>query len=452
MPFIKLIYNRFRGIFSLNDAPYWVSAALAGLAAVAYAKLFLWAEQTTRKLFVWNKWSLFLVTPLALTLSWALVRYLAPRARGSGIPQVMGAIRHVASGGDASSLHQLLSLRTLIVKVVSSLLAVLGGAAVGREGPTIQISAGIFYAVRQRFASKTGRVLNAEAWLVAGGAAGLSAAFNTPLGGLVFAIEELASSHFNKFKTSLISAVIIAGLTAQLFAGSYLYLGYPRISPFSLSLLPLSILVGVVCGLCGAFFGKLLFVVTQKRDALPGGDKTKAAIAVGCGLLLAAMAVLADARALGPGKEVVHELIFQPKEGGDYLLAAERFFMPIVSYVAGGAGGIFAPALAAGAALGKSMAHIGGFAEPTLFVILGMIAFLTGLTHSPFTAFVLVLEMTDRHSAIMPMMVAAAAAMIASRLVDEESFYERVRDEYALLFARIDQTQQNQSAPSSEPK
>ena len=104
-----------------------------------------------------------------------------------------------------------------------------------------------------------------------------------------------------------------------------------------------------------------------------------------------------------------------------------RFASTVVSYLSGAAAGIFAPSLAIGATLGSIVANWVDSPHANLMVLLGMIAFLTGVTRTPFTAFVLVLEMTDRHSAIFPMMLAAMAASSSAFLIDKRSFYEIMR-------------------------
>ena len=128
--------------------------------------------------------------------------------------------------------EKLLSLRIIIVKIVASMVMVLGGGIIGREGPTIQIAASVFNIIHMRLPAWWPRISQKNI-LVAGAASGLAAAFNTPLGGIVFAVEELSKTHLNYFKSALFTAVIIAGLTAQGLAGPYLYLGYPDLETWA---------------------------------------------------------------------------------------------------------------------------------------------------------------------------------------------------------------------------
>lgn len=208
----------------LQAIPFWVASLITGCIAVVYARVFGMAEHMLVAAMHWRPWSIFLLAPTCFLLSWLMVKTLAPYARGSGIPQVMAALDMPPRSKDAIS--SLLSVRIVFVKIVSSFFMVLGGGVVGREGPTIQIAASVFRVV-SRWVPASWPKLSDKSFLLTGAAAGLAAAFNTPLGGIVFAIEELARIHVNFFKTALFTAVILAGLTAQALLGPYLY---PRLS------------------------------------------------------------------------------------------------------------------------------------------------------------------------------------------------------------------------------
>ncbi len=418
-----------------SDFPYWIAAFLTGLIAVGYAELIDWAERTAMDFFDLYPYSLLLTGPLCFVAGWYLVFRFAPDAKGSGIPQVMVAIETQENSNDVSFRENLLGLRTLTTKIFSSILIVMGGGAVGREGPTIQIAASVFHFVN-RFSKKLSLSVNYHFGLIAGGAAGIAAAFNTPLGGLVFAIEELATSHFNRFKTSLISGVIISGLVAQGLAGTYLYLGYPAIAHLGSGFGMWALAIGGLSGYFGALFGKLLYYLSIKKKQITN-PKHLALFAAACGLILAISILYFDKRTAGPGREVVLNLLFKDASVGDLKLAVVRFFAPIVTYLSGGAGGIFAPSLAAGGAIGACLANWFHPAAINIFILLGMIGFLAGVTRAPFTSFVLVLEMTDRHSAIFPMMIAAISASLVARIVDPHSFYEYIKREYLQTTAPI---------------
>ncbi len=418
---------------ALQGLPFWIAAVLSGLVAVSYADLFSRAEHFAAQIFAHNPYNLFWLSPLGFLLSWLLVQKFAPTARGSGIPQVMAVFEIPESSERNLVIRKLLGFKTGVVKVLSSLIVVASGAAVGREGPTLQLCTGIFHSVGKRFQSIYPNIKH-DYFLITGAAAGIAAAFNTPLGGIVYALEEFATGHFKHFKTALISGVIIAGLVAQAVAGSYLYLGFPKIQALALGDLWLAIFVALCGGFWGALFGRILYKVSDWRSRLKSFSKLLA-INLACGLLFAALACFFHQMTLGPGRLVLDEILFTHSVASDWKLVVARFIGPVLSYLSGGAGGIFAPSLSAGGVLGAWLGELLG--RPTevinLMSLLGMIAFLTGLTRAPFTSFVLVLEMTDRHSAVFPMMISALTANAIARLVDRRSFYELMKASFLEL-------------------
>lgn len=271
----------------LQALPFWIASLAVGVMAVLYAWLFGQAERLMLYLLASTKWVIFLLTPCCFVMAWWIVRYLAPNARGSGIPQVMAAIE-LSSSKNEPGLGRLLSLKIILVKIASSLLMVLGGGAVGREGPTIQIAGSIFYTINKHIPSSWPK-LSRQSYLLTGAAAGLAAAFNTPLGGMVFAMEELARIHVRFFRTALFAAVIIAGLTAQALMGPYLYLGYPDVNHLSLYIFFAVIITAIVSGWCGAGMSRMVLKVLRWRKTVTSTGKTVAFIFI-VGLVVAAVA------------------------------------------------------------------------------------------------------------------------------------------------------------------
>lgn len=197
----------------LQAIPFWIGSVITGLIAVIYAKLFLWSEKLMNIIINWHSWMIFIIAPIGFVLSWWLVKEFAPYAKGSGIPQLMAAVE-MANPKENSRIKNLLSLKIIFFKILSSVILVIGGGAIGREGPTIQIAGSIFRKVNE-YLPEWWPKISKKNMIMTGAAAGLAAAFNTPLGGIVFAVEELAKTHINYFKTALFTAVILAGLTAQ---------------------------------------------------------------------------------------------------------------------------------------------------------------------------------------------------------------------------------------------
>jgi H+/Cl- antiporter ClcA len=410
----------------LQSLPFWLASFLVGVMAVGYEKLFGWAEQMS---FAWlrhNPLLAFALTPAAFLLAWIVVHQFAPAARGSGIPQVMAGIELSNPVHHTRTVH-LLGLRVAAVKVFSSVVLLLGGGVIGREGPTIQISAAIFRAIN-RLQPKGWPQLSRQIALVTGGAAGLAAAFNTPLGGIVFVVEELTQIHLSRFRMAVFTAVIIAGLTAQEFLGPYLYLGYPKITSPGGWFTATIMLVAIICGLAGAFFAKMLLWLNafRKRFAtLPA----QAAWVLGCGLLMATLAYAVGTEGVGTGKPIINRLLFQNDGITPWYLFPVRFAGMALSYSSGAAGGVFATSLSAGALLGDGLAQLANVpvADRNLLILVSMVSFLTGVVRSPFTAAILVLEMTDRHGAIFQLLLSGLLAQGIAALVDKHSLYEHLK-------------------------
>ncbi|HWK08151.1 MAG TPA: chloride channel protein [Puia sp.] len=413
----------------LQAVPFWIASLITGLAAVLYSRLFSLAEKGTAYIIHAHLWLLFIITPLCFITAWWLVKQFAPYARGSGIPQVMAAIE-LATPKHNDKVNKLLSLRVLFIKVLSSLTMALGGGVIGREGPTIQIAGSVFRKINEWLPAWWPRISKRN-MIMTGAAAGLAAAFNTPLGGIVFAVEELTRTHISYFKTALFTAVIIAGLTAQALLGPYLYLGYPDVSNLSGYIFLGVILVAVMAGLMGSLMAKCMLAIFRWKARFKF-TRQHILYVTGCALLIASLAFFVDTRVLGSGKELMTTSLFTNEKYMHWYVPLLRFIGPIFSFTTGAAGGVFAPALSAGASLGGTLAgwmHLSA-TNSNLLVLSGMVGFLTGLTRTPFTSAILVLEMTDRHNVIFHLMLAGMTASLVALLVDKHSFYDHLKYQY----------------------
>jgi len=413
----------------LQALPFWLAALMTGLVAVFYAKLFSLAENITGYIIHHNKLLLFLVTPLCFLIAWWLVKRFAPFAAGSGIPQVMAAIE-LATPKRHDKVDKLLSLKIICVKIISSLLMVLGGGIVGREGPTIQISASIFRTVNRWLPAWWPKVSKRN-MIMTGAAAGLAAAFNTPLGGIVFAVEELTKTHISYFKTALFSAIIIAGLTAQALLGPYLYLGYPDVNSQSYTILFWVIIVAVIAGLMGSIMSRLILAILKWKATFTRNRQFIFYI-IACGLLVAAAGYFIDAKAIGSGKEVMTDALFTNNKEVPWYLPLLRIEGLIFSFTSGASGGVFAPSLSAGASIGALLSGWQQLSpqDTNILILSGMVGFLTGVTRTPFTSAILVLEMTNRHNVIFHLMLAGMFASLVSLIIDRHSFYDHLRISY----------------------
>ena len=431
--FLKTIFDRIKNerlkLSLLQALPFWLASLVTGIFAVLYARLFAAAEQISAAIFHEHAALFFMITPLCFLIAWWLVISLSPFARGSGIPQVMASIE-LANPRHNDKVNRLLSLRIIVVKIFSTLVMVVGGGAVGREGPTIQIAGSVFRKINLWLPDWWPKISKRN-MIMTGAAAGLAAAFNTPLGGIAFAVEELTKTHISYFKTALFTAVIIAGLTAQGLLGPYLYLGYPDVSHLSYLIIFGLLIVAVITGISGSVMAKLILLLLKWKAGFRHKYQHLIYITA-CGLIIVTIAFFIDERVLGSGKELMTKVLFTQDKQVSWYTAIFRMAGPILSFTTGAAGGVFAPALSAGAAVGSLVAGLlhTTAGNANLLILCGMVGFLTGVTRSPFTSAILVLEMTDRHSVIFYLMIAGTIAGIFARLIDRHSFYDHLKLQY----------------------
>lgn len=375
-----------------------------------------------------------MLVPAGFLASFLSVRIWAPEASGSGIPQVMSAIEGLERGSN-DWMTRLLGMKTMAWKVISSTFMISVGGAIGREGPTIQIGSSLFLSIedfftRKGFIIRRDPIAARRAFILAGGAAGIAAAFNTPLGGIVFAIEELATQSFKQFRTTVIAGVIVAGVVAQSILGPYLYLGQPSLGKTGWVGTAFAAFVGVLAGLYGGVYGKTLFALIQWRKRVAPQLSKQIAIVFGLSLLFVGLTFFSKGLSIGSGVEGISDLLFK-SHPTSIVDSVVRYLASQISILAGGAGGIFAPSLSIGAYFGAEVASwVPQFVDPHLLILVGMSAFLTGVTHAPFTSLVLVVEMTDRSGAIFPLMLGTLAALWISKQIDGHSFYEKVREQF----------------------
>lgn len=425
----------------LQAVPFWIGSVITGFFAVMYAQVFAWGEHLMNFIFNWHAWMIFIIAPIGFVLSWWLVKEFAPNAKGSGIPQVMAAVE-LANPKEHRKIKNLLSIKIIFFKILSSVILVIGGGAVGREGPTIQIAGSVFRKVNE-YLPEWWPKISKKNMIMTGAAAGLAAAFNTPLGGIVFAVEELSKTHINYFKTALFTAVIIAGLTAQTLAGSYLYLGYPKTNNVSLIVMFPIVLVAGTAGILASQLSVIMLKLNSWKKEKLKTDKANVIFLIICALIIASIAYFINREILGSGKEIMERVLFTKDKHEDWYVPILRMLGTALSFTSGGAGGIFAPALTAGASIGSVISGVIHLTpnETNVVVLAGMVAFLTGITRAPFTSAIIVLEMTDRHSLIFHLMLAGMVSSITSILVSRHSLYDVLKVNFLTEIRSKDETE-----------
>ncbi|BCG46570.1 Chloride channel protein [Citrifermentans bremense] len=385
----------------------WTAAALVGGAAALFAHVISYVQGWYFHIFAGHPYMVTVATPLLFVGATLVVQFFGPDAKGSGIPQVLEAIDqvHDKKVSDPPWVSSLVSLKTAGVKVVSSLIGTLSGASIGREGPTVQIAASIFAWIG-RITRRIVPEVDFQTFLTAGAAAGVAAAFNAPLAGIAFAIEEVTEGILGRFREMIMLAVILSGIAALAISGNYLYFGHPAVSSPSLALFPETLLLGVVGGVAGGAFARVLAFPSMVN--LPDQAWKKALY---CGILCAAIGLLSDGSTAGSGYEITRKFLESPSiDQWPVFFGIEKFFTTVLSYLSGMAGGIFSPSLSIGAGLGFTVAKLFHFSNFKVCALLGMVAFFSGAIQAPLTGVIIIMEMTDEHILIIPFLLAAYLA------------------------------------------
>jgi H+/Cl- antiporter ClcA len=406
-----------------------IGAVLVGLVALLFAR----AADEAMALFELASgalpWLPVVVTPFGVFALAAITKWWTPEARGSGIPQVIAAARN--PGGP---IEPLLSLKTGFAKLAMTLTALLVGASVGREGPTVQVSAAILARVHRSF-----RVPVTAGVIIAGGAAGVAAAFNTPLAGVAFAIEELANAFEQRVTMLVMTAILISGMVSLGLAGDYVYFGaLTETLPVSRMLI-IAPVAGFIGGVAGGLFARLILSVTRHRRRYLGPLAARPllwALICGAGIALIGMAT---GLTWGTGYAASKAII----EGAraPWYFGPAKFAATTLSTLAGMPGGIFSPSIATGAGLGNMLCLLFPKDPRGAVVLLGMIAYFTGVVRAPLTAVIIVMEVTASRGMILPLFASAVIADASAQLICKEKLYHGLAREFFAVGAgkrRID--------------
>jgi H+/Cl- antiporter ClcA len=389
-------------------------AAAAGLTVVGFTWLAEAAYGRFAALRALAWWSPLVWTPLCTAaVVWCTRRY-APGAGGSGIPQVMATLD--TKVGDAER-GLFVSLRLTAAKILLTTGGLLGGLSLGREGPSVQIAAGVMLQARRLMPA--GGAVGVHGLLVAGGAAGIAAAFNTPLGGVMFAIEELARAPEQRSSGLIIAGIVLAGLVAVSAHGNGTYFGVIHAPAVGFWLLWPGLVVAVLSGLAGGLFSRLMIASLSgsSADRVSRWRARRPVLFAGaCGLGVALIGIATGGAAFGSGYASTRTMV-EGSAAMPFAYAPFKFLATWLTTWSGAPAGIFAPSLAIGAAFGNDVALLlYGMQVPAL-IALGMVGFLAAATQAPLTAFIIVMEMVDGHAMVLSLMACALIACAVARLI-----------------------------------
>ena len=408
-----------------------VVGTLAGLAGVAFERAVGWVQQNRIGMLAqvadraWLVWPLaFIASALLAMVGYWLVRRFAPEAGGSGIPEIEGALEE---------LRPVRWWRVLPVKFIGGMGTLGAGMVLGREGPTVQIGGNIGRMVLDMF-----RQRGAEArhtLLATGAAAGLSAAFNAPLAGILFIIEEMRP----QFRYNLISikavftGVIMSSIVFRLFNGEGAVIEVGRLTNAPVNTLWLYLMLGIIFGAVGPLFNHLIFRAQDMFQRIHGGNITKWVLVGGAlGGLCGVLALIEPAAAGGGFNLIPIAAAGNFSVGMLLFIFVARVITTLLCFSSGAPGGIFAPMLALGTLLGTAfgMACAAWFPayhlEAGTFAIAGMGALFAASVRAPLTGIVLVLEMTDNYQLILPMIITCLGATLLAQFLGGKPLYSSI--------------------------
>ena len=401
---------------------------LSGLSAVAFHQSIHWAEHNgIHRVAALPGWlgvtALILMPAMGGLIVGFLLKHWAPEAAGSGIPQTKAA--YFLKFGR-------IRLRTAISKFVLGTISIGSGASLGREGPTVQISAAIASWVGRWFGLSSRQIMSL---IPLGCAGGIAAAFNTPLAAIVFAIEEIMGDFKRSAFAGIVVVAVIAAVIEQSLLGSSSMFQVPQHPEMlSLSTLLWAGILGIVAGLLSHVFVETLLIFRERIKTIRGNYTwmLPAVGGLGTGCVGAFVYLTSDRIGIfGIGYSDLSEALF-----GNLgvtillLLFAGKFIATILSYSTGGCGGIFAPTLFIGAMLGGS---VGAAAEAiggtdahltSVLALVGMGAMFAGVIRAPVTSILIIFELTRSYSLILPIMLANLTAYVIAGKLRQVPIYE----------------------------
>lgn len=404
---------------------------LVGLAGVAFARAVETIQQWRADTLIpsqFQSWMLyaaaFAISAMLAMVGYFLVRRFAPEAGGSGIPEIEGALEE---------LRPVRWWRVIPVKFFGGMGTLGAGMVLGREGPTVQLGGNIGRMVIDILGMRSNEARHTL--LATGAAAGLAAAFNAPLAGILFIIEEMRP----QFRYNLISikavftGVIMASIVFRCFNGEQAVISVGKLADAPVQTLWLYLVLGMIIGMIGVLFNRLIFITQDLFARFYAGKTARVVLAGallggGCGIL---------ALLFTPGAGGGSELIPQAVNGVFpftllLIIFLVRLATTLLCFGSGAPGGIFAPMLALGTllgtAFGAAMSDLFPFyhLEAGTFAIAGMGALFAASVRAPLTGIVLVLEMTDNYQLILPMIITCLGATLLAQFLGGKPLYSSI--------------------------
>jgi CIC family chloride channel protein len=403
-----------------------VLGVLCGLVAVAFHGSLEWTSGKVLGLFhvlprSLSAIGLVLLPALAAWVSGILLVRSRLPAAGSGIPQVKAALSGLAPAP---------GLRVGALKFLLCVVQIGGGASLGREGPTVQICASLVPRILRVFALPRNLL---HRFFPVAAAAGIAAAFNTPIAAVTFVMEELMGSSTPTAMTGLVVAAAIAAIEEKLLLGGHPMFHVPAWTFDRVTTLPSFVILGIAGGFLGVLFHRLLLRWRARFRSLPVGIPLRMALGgllTGVAILLG-LELLDSAGIAGPGYALLERSLngsYHPGQSAGLFFL--KFLATLASYSSGGVGGIFSPVLAVGSLLGSFV----GWLQQTLpwadatpigaFALVGMGTFFASVIQAPITSVLILFELTGNYGLILPLMLANMASFLIARKLNPIPIYD----------------------------
>jgi H+/Cl- antiporter ClcA len=397
---------------------FLVLVIVIGLASGLLTYAISFAEHICHYIFKLSGWATYVYIPAMFVITVYLLKKYFPYADGSGLPQ-----GYAVDIFDEYRLNKTYSFRSAIGKALLTFMSIAGGASLGKEGPTIQICSSLFAQM------KNISVVKQRLLIKLGAGVGVAAAFNAPIGGMVFAIEEYVKKISPKIATILVGGTLGAVFISNLLTGNQPYMG--QVSPTQLQHswhhIPFAILIGSLCGLSGALFTKAIVFMTVNKTWFFNSWRKKHYLinALIFGLIVAFIGHLSSGLSFGNGAGSTTQFLDSSTDAPWYYAIA-KFFGAIASVSAGVPGGYFSTALSIGAGIGDLVHHFFNTIPLVQFYLLGMAGFLAAITQSPITAVAMVVEMSGSSQFSLPILLSCFVASIISEQFGDSVYHQQV--------------------------
>lgn len=441
-----------RALFSAEAWRGYLVAALGALAAGAGALYFagveIFAGLYLREWYFAHTWVTFLIMPAGLILIIGLRDRYFQGTDGTGIPQTIAALKTP----EGPARNAVLSLKIAAGKLILTTIGLLSMLSIGREGPSVQLGA-CFMRFAGRFA-KFPDYLVQRGLILGGGAAGIAAAFNAPIAGIVFSMEEIGRSFDKRSMGTLARTVVLACLVCVVALGNYYFYGELDMNREPLQFVTVAQwltvpVIAVVGGALGGLFSRTLLACMPWVSRMIRRSFVLAAL--GIGLLSALLAWGTDGATLGSGyveaRAVVLQgspelMAIQPEAEQQRLAEAAERVTPLYALARAAAsflvlltaipGGLFDPSFSVGAGLGHTFFPLLAWSGASMqaVILLFIVSYFSGVVQSPMTSFIIMLEMTGVTMFALPLGLAALLAYEISRLICPVALYEALAENF----------------------